>query len=72
MISRELMLECINETDIKRVIDSLNLTTDGREPKIFTEEDYNQVATKSYVDKSSKSDVDEDTAQFQYDFQRGK
>lgn len=24
MISRELMLECINETDIKRVIDSLN------------------------------------------------
>lgn len=72
MISRELMLECINETDIKRVIDSLNLTTDGREPKIFTEEDYNQVATKSYVDKSSKSDVDEDAAQFQYDFQRGK
>lgn len=72
MISRELMLECINETDIKRVIDSLNLTTDGREPKIFTEEDYNQVTTKSYVDKSSKSDVDEDAAQFQYDFQRGK
>ena len=72
MISRELMLECINETDIKRVIDSLNLTTDGKKPKIFTEEDYNQVATKSYVDKSAKSDVDEDTAQFQYDFQRGK
>lgn len=72
MISRELMLECINETDIKRVIDSLNLTTDGRGPKIFTEEDYNQVATKSYVDKSAKSDADEDSAQFQYDFQRGK
>ena len=72
IISRELMLESINETDIKRVVDSLNLTTDGREPKIFTEEDYNQVATKSYVDKISKSDVDEDSAQFQYDFQRGK
>lgn len=72
MISRELMLECINETDIKRIIDSLNLTTDGREPKIFTEEDYNQVATKSYVDKSAKSDADEDSAQFQYDFQIGK
>lgn len=72
IISRELMLESINETDIKRVVDSLNLTTDGREPKIFTEEDYNQVATKSYVDKISKSDVDEDSAQFQYDFQKGK
>ena len=66
------MLESINETDIKRVVDSLNLTTDGRESKIFTEEDYNQVATKSYVDKISKSDVDEDSAQFQYDYYRGK
>ena len=72
VISCELMLESINETDIKRVVDSLNLTTDGREAKIFTEEDYNQVATKSYVDKSAKSDVDEDSAQSQYDFQRGK
>lgn len=72
IISQELMLENIDKSDIERVVNSLNLTTDGREHKIFTEEDYNQVATKSYVDKSTKSDVNEDSAQFQYDFQRGK
>ena len=72
IISDELMLENIDKSDIERVVYSLNLTTDGREVKIFTEEDYNQVATKTYIDKSSKSDIDEDSAQFQYDHLRRK
>lgn len=45
-----------NGEDIRRTIESLNLTPNAKELKKFTEEDYSQVATKDYVDKSTMSE----------------
>ena len=71
-VSRELMLDSLSESDIRRTIESLNLTPNAKELKKFTEDDYSQVATKDYVDKSTMSEQDRDSAQFQYDLLRGK
>lgn len=77
-VSEDLMLYAISEEDVKMVIDSLHLTTDGTPQKELTEEQFKQRTTFEVKDeklifpggKTYGGDPDEDM--FLYDMARGK
>lgn len=77
-VSEDLMLDAISEEDVKMVIDSLHLTTDGTPQKELTEEQFKQRTTFEVKGeklilpggKTYGGDPDEDM--FLYDMARGK
>lgn len=77
-VNEDLMLDAISEEDVKMVIDSLHLTTDGTPQKELTEEQFKQRTTFEVKDeklilpggKTYGGDPDEDM--FLYDMARGK
>ena len=77
-VSEDLMLDAISEEDVKMVIESLHLTTDGTPQKELTEEQFKQRTTFEVKGeklilpggKTYGGDPDEDM--FLYDLARGK
>ena len=77
-VSEDLMLDAISEEDVKMVIESLHLTTDGTPQKELTEEQFKQRTTFEVKGeklilpggKTYGGDPDEDM--FLYDMARGK
>jgi hypothetical protein len=77
-VSEDLMLDAISEEDVKMVIESLHLTTDGTPQKELTEEQFKQRTTfevkgqKLILPGGKTYGVDPDEDMFLYDLARGK